>query len=149
MVTALASLPPQAAAAPPGGGENESVLQCRRTPAALEPIYPRRVTFSPRANKKRKKKQTGATVTHVSATLGFNQLRLSCMFNRKSAASFSPCRSEYKQRQHEFILSDMERVFAPSRCESHMNNILSPSYETLPKNMVFLFPPSFCSESLT
>lgn len=53
-----------------GGGENESVLQCRRTPAALEPIYPCRVTFSPRANKKRKKKQTGATVTHVSATLG-------------------------------------------------------------------------------
>lgn len=70
VVTALASLPPQAAAAPPGGGENESVLQCRRTPAALEPIYPCRVTFSPRANKKRKKKQTGATVTHVSATLG-------------------------------------------------------------------------------
>ena len=72
-------------------------------------------------------------------------------------ASFSLCWFKYKQRQHEFILSDMEMVSAPSRCESHMNNILSPSYKTLPKKYAsveweffegFLFFSS-CSESLT
>ena len=48
------------------------------------------------------------------------------------------------------MLSDMEMVFVQSRCESHMNNILSPSYKMLPKKYVsverevlffFLFSP--------